>query len=81
MKFSDVIDAYRKGKQEKLEKLLPVYDAVFGMAIKNLPNPKEAQHYRMEKIWKGNLNSEVGRAMVECSERDPQSLRNQRAAK
>lgn len=74
IKFGDVINAYRKGEQEKLGKLLPVYDAVFGMAIKSLPNPREAQQYRIEKIWKGNLNSEIGRAMVDCSESGPASF-------
>ncbi len=74
VKFSDVIDAYRKGEQEKLGKLLPAHDAVFGMAVNSVPNPREAQQYRIEKIWKGNLNSEIGRAMVDCSESGPASF-------
>ncbi len=74
VKFSDVINAYKKGEQEKLGKLLPIYDAVFGMAVKSVPNPREAQQYRTEKIWKGDLNSEVGRAMVDCSETGPISF-------
>ncbi len=71
VKFSDVIGAYRSMEQEKLRKTLPVYGAVFEMAVKNLPNPKEAQAYRIEKIWKGNISSEVGRAMIDCSESGP----------
>jgi elongation factor 2 len=71
VKFSDVINAYRKGEPEKLGKLLPIHHAVFGMAVKSVPNPQEAQQYRVEKVWKGNLNSEVGQAMVDCSERGP----------
>ncbi len=71
MKFSDVIDAYRNMQQENLRKMLPVYDAVFGMAVKNIPNPREAQAYRVEKIWKGSINSETGQAMAECSENGP----------
>ena len=74
VKFGDVINAYRKGAQEKLGKLLPVHGAVFGMAVKSVPNPREAQQYRIEKIWKGNLNSEIGRAMVDCSESGPASF-------
>ena len=71
VKFSDLIDAYRKGEQEKLGKLLPIHDAIYGMAVRSVPNPREAQQYRTEKVWKGDLNSEVGRAMVNCSEIGP----------
>ena len=74
VKFGDVINAYRKGAQKKLGKLLPVHGAVFGMAVKSVPNPREAQQYRIEKIWKGNLNSEIGRSMVDCNESGPASF-------
>jgi len=51
VKFSDIIKAYEKGEQERLQKSVPVYEAVFEMAIKKVPNPREAQVYRIEKIW------------------------------
>ncbi|MFX0148924.1 MAG: EF-Tu/IF-2/RF-3 family GTPase, partial [Candidatus Hodarchaeota archaeon] len=34
-------------------------------------NPKEAQNYRIEKIWDGDINSEVGRAMKNCDPNGP----------
>ncbi len=68
VKFSDVIKAYESKEQEKLQKNLHVYDAVFDLAERSLPNPREAQGYRVEKIWKGNVNSEVGQGLVECNE-------------
>jgi elongation factor 2 len=68
IKFADVIDAYKIGTQTKLQKLLPVYKAVFEMAINNLPNPKQAQAYRVDRIWDGPRFSKAGKAMAECSD-------------
>ena len=52
-------------------KTLPVYEAIFEMAIKKLPNPREAQAYRIEKIWDGHIESPIGKALVECSDDGP----------
>ena len=71
VKFSDIVDAYRGMRPEELRKRLPVYEAVFDMAINNLPNPKEAQAYRIEKIWDGHIDSEIGRVISECRDDGP----------
>jgi elongation factor 2 len=73
-KFSDIIKAYVGKEQEKLQKALPVYRAVFEMAIKQLPNPQQAQCYRIEKIWGGSVGSKVGKALVECRDDAPKVL-------
>jgi len=66
VKFSDIIAAYGNGGYEKLQKSLPLYDALLGMVVQHVPSPLEAQKYRVEKIWKGNIASEVGQAMMKC---------------
>jgi elongation factor 2 len=66
MKFSTIIDAYKNAEYEKLQKNLPLHTAILDMAIKHVPNPLEAQKYRVEKIWKGNMASAVGQAMASC---------------
>jgi elongation factor 2 len=71
VKFSDIIEAYRNKRHEELRETLPVYEAVFEMAIQTLPNPKGAQAYRVEKIWDGLVNSEMGRAISECKDDTP----------
>jgi elongation factor 2 len=71
VKFSDIIQAYGKGEVKKLAKTMPVYKAVFEMAIKKLPNPKDAQAYRIEKIWDGRVSSPIGKALTECSKEGP----------
>ncbi len=71
IKFSDIIKACQQGKGEKLQKKLPVYEAIFEMAINKAPNPREAQAYRVEAIWDGQVNSPIGKALVECSDDGP----------
>jgi len=71
VKFNDIMQAYKTAGQDRLQKLLPLYSTVLDMAVKHVPNPREAQKYRVEKIWKGNMTSEVGRAMVNCDDHGP----------
>ena len=71
MKFDDIVEAYQTQRFEQLRTKLPVYDAIFAMAIACLPNPREAQAYRVEKIWNGNVNSYVGQALAHCRDDAP----------
>jgi elongation factor 2 len=71
IKFSDIIKAYKNGEGDKLKKTLPVYEAIFEMAINKVPNPREAQSYRIGGIWDGRLNSKVGTALTDCSDDGP----------
>lgn len=72
--FKDVIDAYEGGSQEKvneLSKKAPLHSIVLNMVIKHQPNPIEAQKYRIPKIWHGELESEVGKALLNCNPNGP----------
>ena len=71
MKFRAVIDAYENAKFEKLRESLPLHAAILDMVVKHAPNPLEAQKYRVEKIWKGNVTSDVGKAMTNCDDKGP----------
>ena len=71
IKFSDIAEAYKSGKQDQLKKVMPVYDAIFEMAIKKIPDPIRAQEYRIAKIWDGQVDSTIGKALVECSDDGP----------
>ena len=71
VKFSDIIEAYAKGEHQKLARLIPLHNAILDMVVKNIPDPVEAQRYRLPRIWKGDLNSEVGQAMLNCDDNGP----------
>jgi elongation factor 2 len=71
VKFSDIIEAYAKGEHQRLARLIPLHNAILDMVVKNIPDPVEAQRYRLPRIWKGDLNSEVGQAMLNCDDNGP----------
>jgi len=71
IKFSDVVEAYHKERWQELQKTIPLHSAILDMVVKNLPNPIEAQKYRIPKVWKGELDSEIGQAMLNCKDDGP----------
>ncbi|MCQ5362405.1 MAG: elongation factor EF-2 [Candidatus Methanomethylicia archaeon] len=71
MKFSDIVDAYNKGDIERLQREFPLHVAILDMVVDHVPNPVEAQKYRIPKIWKGDINSPIGQAMLNCDENGP----------
>ena len=62
--FKDVIDAYTEEKLPELVEKAPLADAVLGMVVKHHPAPKDAIKYRIPQIWKGDLESDVGKALL-----------------
>ncbi len=73
VKIMDMINAYAKGREavEELQKIIPLHEALLDAVIKFIPNPREAQRYRIPKIWKGDLNSELGKAMLNADPNGP----------
>jgi len=64
--FKDIINLTLQGKEDELAKKAPMHQVILDMIIKHLPNPLEAQKYRLEKIWKGDSESEIGKQMIDC---------------
>lgn len=62
--FKDIIDLVMAGKTEELAQKAPLHQVVLDMIIKHLPSPLEAQKYRLEKVWKGDLNSDIGKDLL-----------------
>ena len=62
--FKDVIDAYTAEKLPELIEKAPLADAVLGMVVKHHPAPQDAIKYRIPQIWKGDLESDIGKALL-----------------
>jgi len=73
IKFSDIVGAYEKGKEgvEELAKLSPLHEAILDTVVKFVPNPREAQSYRIPKIWRGDIDSDIGKAMMRADPNGP----------
>ena len=65
--FKDVIEAYQNDTFKELAKKAPLHKVVLNMSVKHHPNPKDAQKYRVPKIWHGDIESEDGQALSNCS--------------
>jgi len=71
IKFSDIVNAYKKDLWQQLQRMLPLHEALLSMAVAHLPNPIEAQKYRIPQIWRGDIDSEIGKAMLNCDPKGP----------
>ncbi|MEM7827871.1 MAG: GTP-binding protein, partial [Candidatus Aenigmatarchaeota archaeon] len=65
--FKRIIDDTNAGKEDELAKIAPLHHVILDMVIKHLPNPIEAQKYRIPKIWPGDINSEIAKDMMSCN--------------
>ena len=64
-------DTYTKESYADLAFYFPIHKAILEMVVDHLPNPIEAQKYRIGKIWDGDLNSDLGKAMISCDPDGP----------
>ena len=67
--FKDIFDIYTKEKEERdkwIWEKAPLYEVILDMVVKHLPNPKEAQKYRIPKIWHGDITSDFGKSLIHC---------------
>lgn len=64
--FKDIIDFCSQEKDEELSNKAPMNIVVLDMVIKHLPNPIEAQAYRIGRIWKGDVETDIGKQLLAC---------------
>ncbi|NPA62148.1 MAG: elongation factor EF-2 [Methanococci archaeon] len=69
--FKDIIQYCEEDRQDELADRAPLHEVVLDMVIKHLPSPPEAQKYRIPHLWKGDLESDVGKAMLNCDPNGP----------
>ncbi|MGC8662799.1 MAG: elongation factor EF-2 [Thermoplasmata archaeon] len=69
--FKDVYEYLKNGDQKTLSKRAPLHQVVLDMVVHHIPNPSEAQKYRIPQIWKGDPNSDVGKALLNADPKGP----------
>ena len=62
---------YKDGELETLQELLPLSEAILGMAVHQLPGPLDHQKERIKQIWRGDLDSKMGKSMMEVDKDGP----------
>lgn len=69
--LKEIVDAYKSGAEENLTNEYPVAQTTLDSVVQVVPNPKEAQEYRMPRIWGGQPDTEYGRSLYECKKDGP----------
>ena len=64
--FKDVIEAYENDNHKELAKKAPLHEVILEMSVKHHPNPVDAQKYRIPKIWHGEIESDLGKNLMNC---------------
>ncbi|MDE1856085.1 MAG: GTP-binding protein, partial [Candidatus Micrarchaeota archaeon] len=62
--FKDIFALTAAENLEKLQEVAPIDEATLTMIIEHLPNPRQAQAYRIPYLWHGDINNDDGKAMT-----------------
>ncbi|MEK6928237.1 MAG: elongation factor EF-2 [Nanoarchaeota archaeon] len=68
--FKDIYNIYKLEGAERdkwVWEHAPLNEVILDMAVKHLPNPLEAQKYRIPKIWRGDIESKFGKDLLSCN--------------
>jgi elongation factor 2 len=74
VKFTDLINYVSTGRSKEIAQKAKINDVVFDMVVRHLPNPMQAQKYRIPNIWKGEAGSSIGTAMSNTDADGPTSF-------
>lgn len=72
--FNDIYNYCANKDQKTLAKKAQIHKVLLNMTIRHMPSPIVAQKYRIPHIWHGNIESDIGKAMTNCSSKGPVSL-------
>ncbi|RJU86366.1 MAG: elongation factor EF-2 [Candidatus Poseidoniales archaeon] len=64
--MTEIFEYCNNEDQKTLAQKAPVHEVLLDMAVTKLPGPVEAQPYRIPNIWNGDLETPIGKAMIEC---------------
>ncbi|MDE1761915.1 MAG: elongation factor EF-2 [Candidatus Micrarchaeota archaeon] len=62
--FKDIFALTAANDEKKLQEVAPIDEATLTMIIEHLPNPRQAQAYRIPYLWHGDINSDEGKSMI-----------------
>lgn len=74
LSFKDIYDYCNNNDQKTIAKKLPIHEVLLDMVVDHLPSPDVAQKYRIPHIWRGDIESELGKSMINTREDGPLAL-------
>jgi elongation factor 2 len=72
IRFSDIVDIYNEDPEGlALRRDIPVHEALLDMVALHVPDPIEAQSYRVERLWRDKQDEELFNALKNCDPNGP----------
>jgi len=65
--FKEIIDMTNADEDKALGKKCPLSNVLLDMIVTHLPDPHQAQKYRVQRIWTGDPQTQVGQDMANCN--------------
>ncbi|MFH1432350.1 MAG: elongation factor EF-2 [archaeon] len=62
--FKEIIELTNAGQEKELAKKAKIHEVILDMVINQLPNPAQAQKYRIPRIWTGDISTPEGQSMI-----------------
>lgn len=72
--FKQIYEYLEKDKIKELRNMAVLHEVILDGVVKHLPSPDVAQKYRIPIIWKGDLDSTIGKSMLNCDSSGPVAL-------
>ncbi len=69
--FKEIYELNETENFKELSEKAKIHEVVLEMVIDHMPNPKEAQKYRIQKIWTGDIETPEGKSMEACNREGP----------
>ena len=69
--FGDIIERVNEGDHEGLRDDAPIEEVVLDMVVEHLEDPQKSAKYRIPATWPGDIDSDVGKAMLNQDEDGP----------
>ncbi len=69
--FKEIYELNETENFKELSEKAKIHEVVLEMVIDHMPNPKEAQKYRIQKIWTGDIETPEGKSMKDCNRDGP----------
>jgi elongation factor 2 len=66
-----VFEKYSQGEIQWLRENLPLDEPMLRMVVDHLPNPVDAAKYRIPHLWGGDIESELGKALINSDPKGP----------
>jgi elongation factor 2 len=65
--LTEINEIYAADRRKELAGMFPVAPVVLNSVIRTVPNPIQAQKYRIPLFWGGNLESDIGKSLINCN--------------